>query len=389
VPAPGLAVPFGFLLAEGSASWDWSFKLKNQGRAAFTVQSCQSANPAFSLSAPVLPQTLAPNEGKEFTMRFALTQTGLYQDSLSFAIAGQDTSTVHTIRVSAGALVSTDPLVCSLYSRALAAYDSAKAYNPSSEATHNNLGVVLTVLNAAQEASAEFAQSSKKGTQMNRGAVNAIKKEYQQALSLWSNLLANVETQSYIKPQLKYNMAWVYDEIDSLARAYQYYTEVSTDALANARLKAKAYLGRGVTVFKTSRDTSAANADFRQAIALDPHGAGILARENIQALLTGVGDQSLAKPPEDFALSQNYPNPFNPETTIKYAVSSLCRVRIEIYNTLGQRLRTLVDEDQPAGYYTVRWDGKDEQGRAMPSGVYVYTLQAGEFVQVRKMVVVK
>jgi len=88
--------------------------------------------------------------------------------------------------------------------------------------------------------------------------------------------------------------------------------------------------------------------------------------------------------PAQFILSQNYPNPFNPITEIKYALPKDSYVRLEIYNLLGQKVASLVDGKQKAGYKTARWDAG-----SFSSGVYFYRLQAGSFVQTRKMVLIK
>lgn len=90
-----------------------------------------------------------------------------------------------------------------------------------------------------------------------------------------------------------------------------------------------------------------------------------------------------------FRLQPNFPNPFNPATTITYAVPQTARVELTIYNTLGQSVRTLVDELQPAGEQTAVWDGKNAHGATLPSGVYLYRLRIGEFTAVRKMVLAK
>lgn len=93
--------------------------------------------------------------------------------------------------------------------------------------------------------------------------------------------------------------------------------------------------------------------------------------------------------PKRLSLSQNYPNPFNPRTSIRYALPQDAQVRLTIYNLLGQKITTLVDEQQSAGYRTVWWDGKDANGDDVSSGVYFYRLTAGEFSEVRKMMMVK
>jgi hypothetical protein len=88
--------------------------------------------------------------------------------------------------------------------------------------------------------------------------------------------------------------------------------------------------------------------------------------------------------PVSFALMQNYPNPFNPATEIRYNLPSESHVKIEVYNALGQRVATLVDTDQPAGYHAAAWDGS-----AATSGVYFYRIEAGQYSATRKMVLLK
>jgi hypothetical protein len=98
-------------------------------------------------------------------------------------------------------------------------------------------------------------------------------------------------------------------------------------------------------------------------------------------IISGVRDGSM---PASFALYQNYPNPFNPSTIIKYELPHSSFVTLNVYNTLGQEVSTLVNENKAAGTYTVEFDGKK-----LASGVYFYRIQAGQFVQSRKMIVLK
>ncbi|RMF60592.1 MAG: T9SS C-terminal target domain-containing protein, partial [Calditrichaeota bacterium] len=100
--------------------------------------------------------------------------------------------------------------------------------------------------------------------------------------------------------------------------------------------------------------------------------------------------------PESFALMQSFPNPFNPTTEIQYQIpatggnsSGKTRTILKVYNLLGQEVRTLVDKEEPPGFYTVFWDATDDAGREVPSGVYVYRIQSGNFVSARKAVFVK
>jgi hypothetical protein len=88
--------------------------------------------------------------------------------------------------------------------------------------------------------------------------------------------------------------------------------------------------------------------------------------------------------PTKFGLDQNYPNPFNPSTEIRFALPQDSRVSLKVYNSLGQEVQTLIDGETPAGYHTARFDA----GR-IASGVYFYRLQAGNFIETRKMMLVK
>jgi len=103
------------------------------------------------------------------------------------------------------------------------------------------------------------------------------------------------------------------------------------------------------------------------------------------------GQPGKASLPKAFALSQNAPNPFNPATTISYSVpeGAAAAVDMKVYDIRGQLVRTLVNESKEAGSYTVFWDGTDESGRKVSSGVYFYRMRAGKFVQTRKMVLLK
>jgi hypothetical protein len=93
--------------------------------------------------------------------------------------------------------------------------------------------------------------------------------------------------------------------------------------------------------------------------------------------------------PIRFSLFQNYPNPFNPTTSIEFDLAKPARTVVRIYNTLGQQVRTLVDRPLGVGVHRIQWDGCGDRGNAMPTGVYVYRLVAGDFTEARKMVLVK
>ena len=93
--------------------------------------------------------------------------------------------------------------------------------------------------------------------------------------------------------------------------------------------------------------------------------------------------------PLRYELYQNRPNPFNPVTVIEYDLAEGTEVRLEVYNSVGQSVRVLVDVWQGAGSYRAIWDGRDDEGGEVSAGIYFYRLEAGRFVKTRKMVLVR
>jgi hypothetical protein len=93
--------------------------------------------------------------------------------------------------------------------------------------------------------------------------------------------------------------------------------------------------------------------------------------------------------PTNFSLSQNYPNPFNPTTNINYAIPQDATVNLMVYNALGQSVKTIVNLQQKAGYYTARWDGTNESGSKVSSGMYIYRITAGNYTHSIKMNLIK
>ncbi|MFA6540498.1 MAG: T9SS type A sorting domain-containing protein [Bacteroidota bacterium] len=93
--------------------------------------------------------------------------------------------------------------------------------------------------------------------------------------------------------------------------------------------------------------------------------------------------------PQNFSLGQNYPNPFNPSTKISYTVSVAGSVDISVYNMLGQKITTLVNENHGAGEYQTEWNGKNSNGTVVPSGMYFYTMRTGQFESTKKMMLLK
>ena len=108
--------------------------------------------------------------------------------------------------------------------------------------------------------------------------------------------------------------------------------------------------------------------------------------ENLAFSLTGDTDSEL---PTEYALSQNYPNPFNPTTQISFSLPTPGNVSLEVYNVLGQKVTTLVDGNMGAGNHVVEWDGKNSAGVGVSSGVYFYRIATDNFVDTKKMMMLK
>jgi len=104
-----------------------------------------------------------------------------------------------------------------------------------------------------------------------------------------------------------------------------------------------------------------------------------------------VFDEPVAKAslPEGFTLNQNYPNPFNPSTVITYSLATSADVDLVVINVLGQQIRTLVNEYQSSGDHSVVWDGRDQGGNQVASGIYFYRMSAAGAVDTKKMMLLK
>ena len=93
--------------------------------------------------------------------------------------------------------------------------------------------------------------------------------------------------------------------------------------------------------------------------------------------------------PNEYTLHQNYPNPFNPSTTLRYALPKQSEIKITIYDMIGRKVRTLVNSSQNAGYRSVIWDATDDNGKPVSAGIYLYQIQADEYINTKKMVLLK
>ncbi len=117
-------------------------------------------------------------------------------------------------------------------------------------------------------------------------------------------------------------------------------------------------------------------------------GYTILRENYLPSIITDVGEPEDGMPLE-FSLGQNYPNPFNPSTVIEYSLSARTDVIFEIFNILSQKVYEQNWRDEAPAKHYIEWDGKDQNGQEMPSGVYLYRLTAGESNQTKKMILLR
>jgi flagellar hook assembly protein FlgD len=105
--------------------------------------------------------------------------------------------------------------------------------------------------------------------------------------------------------------------------------------------------------------------------------------------MTAVSDNDLISLPFTTALGNNYPNPFNPTTTISFSVSENSTVQIDIYNTKGQKVRNLVNGVYNTGKHSVIWNGTDDKGISVGSGVYFYRMRSDNYNSIKRMILLK
>ncbi|MEC9274658.1 MAG: T9SS type A sorting domain-containing protein, partial [Candidatus Neomarinimicrobiota bacterium] len=102
-----------------------------------------------------------------------------------------------------------------------------------------------------------------------------------------------------------------------------------------------------------------------------------------------ISNDKITQIPTIFFVYQNYPNPFNPITTLRYDLPENGLVNITIYDMLGRKIRTLINEQQDPGYKSLIWNATNDYGKPVSAGIYLYQIQAGEYISTKKMVLLK
>jgi hypothetical protein len=147
-------------------------------------------------------------------------------------------------------------------------------------------------------------------------------------------------------------------------------------------------LGAGESIVRTTELPIPPNAQEglqKALVSVKMNDNTVTAQEVLVNLINGSEPAASSKT----GLLDNYPNPFNASTSIRFSLAEPTLVRLEIYNVLGQKVRTLVNQSYPAGVYTITWDGKNASGKNVSSGVYFYNLLAGKHKETRSMQLIK
>ncbi len=137
----------------------------------------------------------------------------------------------------------------------------------------------------------------------------------------------------------------------------------------------------------TFTDGTISDALFYRLAAIDDGGHRSTPTDELSLAPTGIDE--ISSIPKQYELEQNYPNPFNPKTTIRFTLLKAERVNLSIYNILGQKVTTLINGEKAAGTQKVEWDGTDEKGALLSSGIYFYQIETPNFRQVKRMLFLK
>lgn len=146
-------------------------------------------------------------------------------------------------------------------------------------------------------------------------------------------------------------------------------------------------LGTTAEVQYTDASVTIGATYYYKASAFDFSGNESKYSNEVSVIVSNVSNELGV--PKEFALRQNHPNPFNPTTAISYELPNAAHVKISVYNALGMKVATLVDGEQNAGYQSVTWNGKDDAGVSVASGIYLYKMDAGSMSFTRKMILMK
>lgn len=398
-PEVGFPEPVAFRLVDPGQPAEQPVAVKNTTTAPLHLVGFESADPLFTLSQQ-LPMTLEPGSDTLLTVRVDADTTRFCTGHVKVTaeVEGQEISFPCLLQM--GLFVNDGSERAGWAVRALAAYEEAARVNPQSAASKNNRGVLYRLLGATTRAQSQLdaamdmsfeSGDSYAGILLNLGVVASDRNLTEEAGSLYDAVLDEVtqpET-SVLEPQVRYNRAWEAYRDGDFALARTEIDRVLAHVSTNALLRAKASVLRGAILFDEGR-LDEALADFQAAVALDPDGPiGEMAREN-RGLIVGAEEEVPGETlPLQLRLSEAFPNPFAENTTLRFGLPTASEVSLAVYDALGRAVRTLINAPVAAGWHQVDWDGRDEAGDALASGVYVLRLQARGSTAVRRVILLR
>ena len=385
-----------FTMTASGAKRNHTFFLRNNLATKVRISRCTFSNPAFSLGT-ALPLDVSAGAAQALVAHFTVTKTMRYQSTAQLQVLSGTRTLEVTTTLNEELFIDDGSESAHIARRALQMYESCRAIDPNSAATLNNLGLLYRQLGEYSTASqylqsavskALIAQDSYAGIKMNQGVVHSDQKNPDQAKGAWHEAALDVAENSPLTPQLDYNLAHEAYTQDSLEVALAAVNRALTANSSNHFLRAKAHVLRGAIRFRLAAVDSC-RADFARAQALDPDGPiGQIARENLNALATGVSTP-VPMEPEVYTLLPNFPNPFNPETRLRFALPQPGEVVVEICNLAGQRVRRLISATMPSGWHETVWDGRDDRGASAGSGIYLCIIRSGRWQAMQKITLLR
>ncbi|MBN2357206.1 PQQ-binding-like beta-propeller repeat protein, partial [candidate division KSB1 bacterium] len=356
-----------------------------------TIKSGAFSNPAFTI-ATGLPKSIQRGATDSLRLTIRVDSTAVYRSTCELTYSSGGTDKKCRKSFSAGLFRENNDERTLIAHQAYDMYQQTLASSSSSIATQNNLGLLYYLVGDLNDADIELKKAFDRstgasyaydGVGLNMGALRSDQDQSEDAKSFYGFTISHGS--NLMAKKAYYNLAWQAFMEDSLEKAATFVQETLIGTSANDFLLAKAYVLRGAIRYRVGDYTGAAS-DWNSAKTYDPDGPiGRLAMENFTTAVAGEAEAL----PKEFVLSPNYPNPFNPETVISFGLPKKCHVLIDIFNVKGQRVRRLVDEQRDAGWHQVSWDGKNDTGLKIGSGVYLLYFHTEEFKQLHKMTLLR
>lgn len=183
------------------------------------------------------------------------------------------------------------------------------------------------------------------------------------------------------------NVDWIYDGVPESSK-YEFLTHGFADTASFGPIDQSYCIATGPFNLPAGGSDTAAFTVIAGRSVSEINSYAARARD-VYRQATPVEEDEDVVLPKSFGLDQNYPNPFNPVTRIDFSLAKTEQVTIEVFNSLGQRVGLLLNEVKPAGIYSIYWNGLNDSGEPVASGIYFYKLSAGEYSQTRKMMLLK